>query len=179
MQSNFPKVPFFLSISFFLLCLFSFLFLYQQVNNKNSLIEQAQSSWQTEAMRRNKIKSLDNSIKIIATEKQQFETHFAQSSDIVPFLDTVEKLAQPVGAQAQITSVDILPGNTGLSVGMKASGSFESVYKFLRLLENSPYELSFMSVNIQNGSLSDTSGKTSTPKTWEAIFKIKLLSFTP
>ena len=34
-------------------------------------------------------------------------------------------------------------------MAIKASGSFEALYKFLTLLENSPYELDFISMDIQ------------------------------
>ncbi|MEI8175115.1 MAG: hypothetical protein WCG28_04155, partial [bacterium] len=105
----------------------------------------------------------------------QLGTHFAQSSNIVPFLDIIEGLATKVGTKAEVTSVDPLGDNAGLSVGMKASGSFSSVYKFITLLENSPYELEFVSMNIQKGIEADAKGNVS--EVWNAIFRLKLLSF--
>jgi len=76
------------------------------------------------------------------------ETHFIKSSDVVPFLNTIEALGPAVGASAEIDSVDTSPDGASLIVELQASGSFGAVYKFLTLLENSPYELNFLSMDI-------------------------------
>jgi hypothetical protein len=60
---------------------------------------------------------------------------------------------------------------------MKASGTFNVLYRFLALLENSPYELEFIGVNMDNGVVLDTVGKNVAASKWNAIFKVKLLSF--
>jgi NAD(P)-dependent dehydrogenase (short-subunit alcohol dehydrogenase family) len=179
MKNNFPKIPLILSIIFFIFFCFAFVFLYGEINDNNQKAEQNTIIWQTEARRRDEIKSLDRSIQMIAGDRALLETHFAKSSDIVPFLDTVEKLASQAGARAEVGSVDILANNAGLMVGLKASGSFEVIYKFLTLLENSPYELDFLLVDIHKLTDLDASGKNVKNSSWEAVFKIQLLSFIP
>ncbi|MEK7104858.1 MAG: hypothetical protein AAB868_02345 [Patescibacteria group bacterium] len=132
----------------------------------------AQEKWQTEALQRDNTRSLVNSIKTIEPERVLLETHFIQNSDVVPFLDTIEKKAKDVGVKAEVVSVDITKDSSSLIVEINASGSFETIYKLIMLLENSPYNLEFISVNIKD---SDTSvGKSSQ---WTATFQIKLLSF--
>ena len=159
---------------------FVFLFLYREINNNNKISQLAQMAWQREATYRDEMKSLDLSIKMVEKEKTQLETHFTKSSDIVPFLDTVEGLAPKVGAKAEIVSVDIVKDNPALMVEMKASGSFEAIYRFLRLLENSTYELEFLSLSMQNIRGQDVSraeAKGVKSSDWDAYFKMKLLSF--
>lgn len=149
------------------------------INNKVKISEQVLGEWQKEASRREEIRSLYRSIKTIEKQKSLIETHFAQGSNIVPFLDTIENLASKTEAKAEITSVDIAKDNAGLMVGIKASGSFEAVYRFLLLLENSPYELEFISMDMQKTvtqNVSDKNKKSKIPP-WNAVFKIKLLSF--
>jgi len=121
------------------------------------------AKWSEEAGRRNETNSLNVLLEKVAPSMAILQTHFAKSSDVVPFLDTIEKLAPKVGATAAVDSVIASSDNTGLVVGLKASGSFEAVYKFLTLLENSPYELDFISMDIQK-----------VDKKWEAVFKIQL-----
>ncbi len=158
---------------------FSFFFFYRAINSNNEESRLKEGQWQNEAKRRDNIKTLDNSVKIIAGERAQLESHFAQSSDIVPFLDTIEGLAPLAGVKAEVTPpLNILEDHSGLVVGMKASGTFTGIYKFLTLLENSPYELEFVAVGINRESVLDTSGKNAAPLKWNAVFKIKLLSFT-
>ena len=123
-----------------LLLIFSvcvFLFIYNGINANDKTAVQVLSQWQTEASRREGIKILNDSIQTIEDEKTSLETHFAQSSDVVPFLDTIEGLASKTGTKAEIVSVEIAGDNSGLLVEMKISGSFESIYKSLLLLENS------------------------------------------
>jgi len=179
MQNKFPKIPLFLSAMFFLFSFFTLFYFFQEINNNNEESQLKEIEWQTEMLRRDEIKMLDRSIKIIEIERKELETHFAKSSDVVPFLDTIERLAPQVGAKAEVVSVDIGEDKVSLIVGMKASGTFEGIYKFLTLLENSPYELEFVSIDIQKRDVLNTSDQNQIGSRWNATFKIRLLSFIP
>jgi hypothetical protein len=172
MQFIIQKKSLILSIIFFVFFSFVFVFLYKDINNKKEAIQIAQEKWQTEATRRENIKLLIDSVESIKTERTLLDTHFVQSSDVVPFLDTIEGLAKNVGANAEVISVDVVKDNSSLVVQMSASGSFETIYKLILLLENSPYDLEFILVDIKN--LNSSIKKI--PQ-WTATFQIKLLSF--
>ncbi|HEV7424451.1 MAG TPA: hypothetical protein VGO21_04650 [Candidatus Paceibacterota bacterium] len=173
----FQKIPLFLSILFLVFSSAVFFYFYNQVENKNNQSQIKESDWQREVARRNEVKMLDHSVKIISEERAQLETHFAQSSDIVPFLDTIEELGRVALAKAAVASVNVVGDNSGLSVGMRATGTFDGLYKFLTLLENSPYELEFTSMDLQKDSSVSLSGKNAGVPQWSATFTIKLLSF--
>jgi len=97
----------------------------------------------------------------------------------VPFLDAIEKLAEKVAVKAEVSFVEVAGDNLSLIVEMKASGSFENVYRFITLLENSPYNLEFVSANIQNANaLTASADKNKKVPEWAATFQMKLLSFT-
>ncbi len=177
MQGNFPKIPILLSIIFFLFSLFILFSLFGETNNNAQKSQLKESEWQTETLRREEIKALDHSVRIIEEERRQLETHFAQSSDIVPFLDIIEGLASKVGAEVEITSVDILTDRTGLAVGMKVSGAFNSLYRFLTLLEDSPYELELTGMDMHRETEINIDGKSVKISKWSGVFKVKLLSF--
>ncbi len=172
MQFIIQKKSLILSIIFFVFFSFVFVFLYKDINNKKEAIQIAQEKWQTETTRRENIKFLIDSIESIKTERTLLDTHFVQSSDVVPFLDTIEGLAKNVGANAEVISVDVAKDSSSLVVQMSASGSFETIYKLILLLENSPYDLEFILVDIKN--LNSSIKKI--PQ-WTATFQIKLLSF--
>jgi len=173
-QKYFPKIPLVALILSFVLLGTMFVFLYGRINENNRNTQTKEAEWQREATRQNEIKTLDDFLKTTENERAQLETHFTKSSDIVPFLDAVEGLASKTGAKIEITSVDIPADDVGLLVGIKASGSFGSIYKFVTLLENFPYELEFTSMDLQQGLVGDAGGGGTT---WEAILKVKLLSF--
>lgn len=174
---KFKKTPLFLSITFFLFACFVFWFFYTEIQNNNETSEQSQITWQNEASRRDEIESLDHSLQTTEEERALLETHFIRSSDVVPLLDMIEKLAPESGAKAEVSLVDLLKDNIGLIVEMKVTGRFEAVYKFLMLLENSPYELDFISVDMQKSNEQDTSDKKNPFSLWSATLRVKLLSF--
>ncbi len=173
---KFNKTPLFVSIAFLIFSSSFFVFFYQQISENRKISERTQIEWGTEAIRRDEIRSLERSIREIENERNLLESHFAYSANVVPFLDTIEQLAVEAKAKPEITSVDILKDQKKLSVVVKASGSFESIYKFLTLLENSTYEIEFVSVGLQRLNRQIIPGAGPLPE-WEAIFKVQLISF--
>ncbi len=174
---KFKKAPLLFSVMFLILCFSAFLFIYQKIGQNEKIRESMNGEWQTEATRRDEIRSLERSIKAIQAEREQVETHFAQSSNVVPFLDTVEKLARDAGVSSEVRSVDIAEDKSELIVSLETKGTFTSTYRFIRLLENSPYELEITSFDIGKGPAS-TDATGSTAPVWGGFFTIKLLSFT-
>jgi len=183
MKNNFKKLQFFLSIIFFIFSLLIFLFLYRQINNNNQKAEQSVVEFTSKANQLDQIKVLNRSIGTIKEEKSLLETHFAQSSDIVPFLGTIEALALKAGVKAEVASVDASKDIGVLGVQVNTSGNFQGLYKFLTLLENSPYELEFTSIDMQKESgsgvltASTVPAKSAQASNWQTTFKIRLLSF--
>ena len=172
MKTIFSKIPLALSLFIFLIFSYAFYFIHAQVKEKNVLAEDTNLKWQEEVNKLEEAKMLDRGIKAVSRESSTVDTHFGKNSDLVPFLDTIEELASLVGAKAETTSVEISPDKQTLLVGLKADGTFESLYKFLTLLENSPYRLEFTSTQF----LLSSSQAGSSPM-WKAVFMIKLVSF--
>ncbi|MFA5792069.1 MAG: hypothetical protein WC884_03475 [Candidatus Paceibacterota bacterium] len=183
MQNNsynfkkFKKIPFLFSIIFLGFSCFVFIFLYKEINKNQVVSEKMQIEWQDESDRRDEIKSLERSIKTIKEDRILLESHFAQSSDVVKFLDTIEKLAFAVEIKPEVVSVDIVKDKSILLVVIRTFGSFESIYKFLKLLENSSYELEFSSFEMARTNIQIDSNKKVINPEWSATFKIQLLSF--
>ncbi len=166
------------SVLLLLLSVAAFLFLYATIDRKNKELLKAQTEWQSETKKFDDIKQLERSMKAIENERALLQTHFAKSSDAVPFLDSLERLALSVSVKSEITSVDVGKNNSNLIVLIRSSGSFENLYKFLMLLENSAYELEFLSVDMQKvGGVEGALG-TDIPE-WESRLRIKLVSFLP
>jgi len=178
MKNNLTKIYLTFSVIFLTISCVAFVSLNKKIDSTKKIISENETKWQQEAEKRKNTQLLNDSIKKIQSEKDLLETHFANSSDIVPFLDTLESIAEKGGVKAEVNSVDIPKENDGLIVGMNASGSFENVYKFILLLENSPYELNLISFDAQQQNTPDASGKVSKVPQWNVFLKIKLVSFT-
>lgn len=156
----------------------AFLFFYSNIIRKNEEFQKTQLEWQIENKKFDDIKQLERSMKAIEVERSALQKHFAKSSDVVPFLDSIEKLADSVSVKAEITSVDVGKNDSSLTILIRSSGSFGNLYKFLTLLENSTYELDFISVDMQKTSGPDIEAGIDVPQ-WEGRFKVALISFLP
>lgn len=177
---KFKKTPLILSVVFLALSCFVFVFLYQVTMNNQKVYETRQTEWQNETSRREEVKMLERSIQEIKSERTLLESHFAYGSNVVPFLDTLERLSRQAGAASEeIVSVDLPKDENVLAVAMKTEGSFEALYKFMILLENSPYELEFLSVDMKRQTAQASSDAATGSPQWEMMLGIKLLSFAP
>ena len=177
-MTNHKKNLIIIPVVFLLVASVAFFFIYHDMWAKNSSAESTLAQWQSDYSSREEIRSLNESMKAIAPQKAQLETHFVQSADVVPFLNTIESLGTEANVQASIVSVAISQDQTpSLLVDVSSSGSFVSTYDFLMLLENSPYEIEIDSVDMLKASTLDASGKTLKAPEWKGDFKIKLLSF--
>lgn len=176
MQSKLKKTSLIFSIIIFLFFCASIFFLYMEIEKNNKVLKELEVDLQNGMSKRLEIKNFNDSFKSIEQDKILLETHFVQSSDIVPFLNTIEKMASSVGTEAEVSFLEIAKDNSGLILYMKDKGTFEQVYKFILLLENSPYELEFTSVEMQ--SVSNQEDIKNKKDLWEVNLKIKLISFT-
>ncbi|MFA6353650.1 MAG: hypothetical protein WCW93_01830 [Candidatus Paceibacterota bacterium] len=179
MKNNLQKILLVIFIALLLLGCLAFVFLYKKINDNNQKIQENTTSFQTEARRREEIASLDRVLQKNASNRILLESHFIKSSDVVPFLNMIERVGKEAGVSSKINSVDAKVNNSGLTVDLKIEGKFEAIYKFLTLLENSPYVLDFISMDIHRLSSPVTLDKNVKNESWVAVFKIQLLSFIP
>jgi hypothetical protein len=177
MKNYLPKVQIFLSVVFLAASSFVFMYVYKQTINNNQQAEASQMEAAQVDQAKEEVRFLDNSLKAIQEEKTALENHFVPSSNAVPFLDTLAATAKSVGVKSEVTSVDLSTDHTTFAVEFTASGSFPLVYKFIKLVENLPYEIDVNSLAIERTTPSEIKG-VSNPE-WSADFKINVLSFIP
>jgi hypothetical protein len=169
--TNIAKIPVFLSLFFLVLSISIFFFLYNTIQANNKLFEDTQTKWQEATAKREGMDSLSRALREAEGDRATLNSHFILSSDVVPFLDTLEKLAPTVGAKSEVTVIDVSGDGSALTAGVKATGTFESLYKYLTLLENSPYELEFTTLDLQK------TGGAEGGREWSLTLKIKLLTY--
>jgi len=175
MQNKFHITMLAISIIFFALAASAVWYMYGMTEKKYLAIEEAHASWKAEEDRRAQVKQLERMLEDLDAEQIELESHFARSLDVVPLLDTLEKIGLGAGANAEVSSVDRIEDGKFISVGIKATGSWSALYKFTVLLENSPYELEFSTLDIKRAFAEAEGGGV----IWEGFFKVKVLSFLP
>lgn len=159
-----------LSLLFTIISCLIFYFFYNEILENKKSTEVLYNEWKTEENRREIIKSLDRTISKIQDKKSKIESHFVSSSDVVPFLDFFEKSAFLVNAKSEVSSVSIPNDNSTINVSLNVNGTFDSIYKYVNLIENAPYELQINSFTLN---------KIGNPNIWNLNLQIKLLSFIP
>jgi hypothetical protein len=169
---KFRKGPVLIAAVFLLLACAAFYYEFQKIKENKTLAGETMRTWEAEENRRNELKSLEVFLENTQDKRAALDSHFGQSSNVVPFLDSLEDLGRAAGASPEVLSVEESKDKTSLLVSIRALGSFESVYKFLELLENSAYELDFEAMDLNKIGESGTAE-------WEGLFRLKLLTFIP
>jgi Tfp pilus assembly protein PilO len=171
MKFKLPKTSLLLFLVLFLASAGVFLFLLGEVESKKRETIALRGEWLAEKSKRDNIENLATFMERYQQDIGELESHFVTSKDVVSFLDLMEGLGNKVGATSEVTLIDVPKDQSYLTVEIKASGNFESIYKFISLLENSPYELEIMSMRM------DSNSQTEGQNSWSSVLKIKLLSF--
>lgn len=183
MQNNFKKfkkLPFFISILLLSFAIFAFTFVYKMTGKNISEAAEIEMQAREDERRYAELQFLELALNTFSPEISRLNSHFVRGNDVVPFLNLVEGLGPLVGAESEVTLVDISKDGASLNVGVSALGSFEALYKFLKLLENSPYELEFTSMEFRQSGGGEL-GAEEVPQatTWTIDLKIKVISFIP
>lgn len=89
---------------------------------------------------------------LASTKEKQTTIHsfFVDSTNIVPFLETIEGYGTNANVSVKFVNVAINPSPASLNVSLTAVGSFPALYHFLALLEAAPYELGINTATIQS-----------------------------
>ncbi len=164
----------FLSFVLLICVLVGTYFSYKKILSVKEEIAQKQSKWQIEENRRNEIKNLERSVKNLAEEKKDLDSHFVGSDDPVAFLNSLESMALSVGAVAEVSTVGT-NNDSGLVVNLRATGGFDSLYKFLTLIENSQYIMEIQNMSISTN-ISEV--KNLSVNKWDMNVQLKLITFS-
>lgn len=134
----------------------------------------------------NNVQTLERLLNDFSEEEETLNSAILAEDDLVEFIEFLEDLAQRSKIGLSISSAS-LPESTKKRKSapasfanpvfeIKASGSFDDLMRYLILLENSPFQVSFQRINIQAlGSTQQTFLETE--EDWQAIFKINVLSY--
>ncbi len=164
----------FLSFVLLICVLVGTYFSYKKILSVKEEIAQKQSKWQIEENRRNEIKNLERSVKNLAEEKKDLDSHFVGSDDPVAFLNSLESMALSVGAVAEVSTVGT-NNDSGLVVNLRATGGFDSLYKFLTLIENSQYIMEIQNMSISTN-ISEV--KNLSVNKWDMNVQLQLITFS-
>jgi hypothetical protein len=119
------------------------------------------------------LKVLENFLLDTASQREEIASGFIGEGELINFIEDLEDAGNEWGAQVRVESAAFSDGGEAGSVPsfrLQASGSFQSLFRLMRVLENMPYEIDFQDLSLTKSS---GDGKDS----WTGVFIIKLLSY--
>ncbi len=178
MSTHFKKFKFPISAIILAATIFAFFFLYRQIGKENQKAEEIAVATQNETIKRDELRLLDRSLSTVRGDRILLSTHFAESSNIVPFLNEIENAGRKADVAVEVVNVDAQNDGAFLSVKISADGSFKALYTFITLLEHSPYALEFTALTLEQG-LVDTNLDPALrkPTLWHTNMTLKLLTY--
>lgn len=172
-RKKFPKIPLIVSLLFFTVSFSAFLFLYQQVQKQKTEAETIRLEAQNKETQIENARLLTNFLEETASAQQELERHFVYQDDVVPLLRFIENIGFRVGGQAEVVGVEVTVDGQELFVESVVKGNFDAAYKFITLLENAPYKVEFLSVEMKTILGDESSGG------WRGDIRMKVISFVP
>lgn len=132
--------------------------LFYMIRQSNVLIASASVSSEARAKQIDTADSLKKTLENSATETSLLNKYFISSEGAVNFIEYLEGLGESIGAVVliqDVAEVEDFSGSsekTELTFRIIAQGSWRSVYRFLALLENSPYTIVISSAELRKSS---------------------------
>ena len=135
----------FLGTSFLLLlsAIGGYVYLYSRITKKTESVESVAIEIENEKRSQQNISGLKRSIVLTEQKNKILESHFVTEGKVVNFIESIEMLGKESGVVVDIQSLQPgeQTGKEGLYVTLSLSGEFNSVNKFILLLENMPYQI--------------------------------------
>mgnify|MGYP000973946804 CR=1 FL=1 len=150
-----------------------------QITSTTSVLQEIAA----EQYRQDHQRTISDSLKKVADNKDRLEKYFVSSEQVVGFIEKVEGIGGIAGANLTLSSInadDITTAATGTIGKIKAhvsgTGSWAAVMKSVSIAERLPYSVSLNNLRLDLAGLSETTGKALSQAQWRVDFDIEVLS---
>jgi hypothetical protein len=117
---------------------------------------------------------LAQAITQLQTTDQDLSSYFVTGDQATAFLQTIAAYGTVSGAAMKFTAVNYDKADSTIAMTLRVSGTFQSVYRSLLLLENAPYQFAWNGVTLSR----DPSSLKSKTVLWDANVQFTLTSFS-
>ena len=133
---------------------------------RDSIIDIRKNIALTETRKTN-IRTLEDLLADINPQRQEAEKVFIYKKNLVDFVKELEHIAELTEVRLEIESATFSSSQKNLpSFQFKIKGDFDSVYRYFKILEVLPYQLSFDSLQMLGSG-----------QEWKGMTRITLLSY--
>jgi hypothetical protein len=169
---------FFSSIIFLLATVAFYVFLYISIQKKGETVATLRAETAALEMQESEIGRLRTNLVSTEAERGRITSYFIEEDDVVPFLETIERYAESVGASVKFNTIAIAKDPLSLNVALTAEGTFADLYRFTSLLETAPYEIVINTAKLEvlPPEIPTTKGAPVLPLEWNEQISLSVLS---
>ncbi|MBI1957596.1 MAG: hypothetical protein HYS44_04055 [Candidatus Niyogibacteria bacterium] len=145
-------------------------YVYSQVGHAEREADRLARAISAAEAKQDNIRTLSVFLSDIEADQKKLSGVFATRDTLVGLIEDIERLGRQSGTELTIESATLPQTADGFpSFRIRSSGSFAGLYRLAALLENSPYHISWDSVQFM---------KNEQKKNWSSTFQFQLTSFT-
>lgn len=115
-------------------------------------------------------------LKATETERVKLDTYFIDVKGTPRFLEALASLGKDAGIVLSFDSIDV-DSNSALRINFRAQGTFGNLFRFLSLIEASPYALEVGNLNLNKINVFSGKPGEKSENSWSANGTLRLLSF--
>ncbi|GEM_PF-1753551 len=159
-----------------IVAIFGYGFMFYKISTEKSRTAETLSLLKSEVKKESTLRFLAETLDKTTIERGKIDRYFVDIKGSAVFLERLQFFGKQAGVSVRLENVDI-EDKTVLRVNLATNGGFGETYKFLELLENTPYAIEVKSININKVRVSLDDKKNTSPNNWSGVFTIRLLSF--
>jgi len=131
--------------------------LFFQINKSQRLIEQYKEKISNRVNKAERLRSANHLLQNTKEERAKLPSYFVSGEDTVEFIEFIDSLGAESEVSMNVESVKLVDGEekdpyADLHMSVSAQGDWDSIFRFLSLLELMPYNVDIRDVMI-NGNL--------------------------
>lgn len=143
---------------FFLVALITFGVALSRLSSERAELRTAISAARFEADRQTKASRVQGALRAEKDAIAELKSLFLGSSNIIPFVETIESLGKALPVGLSLGSVTLSPGKDALSARLTAHGSFAELYRMLAIIEALPWKTVVGDTQLSYGGGGDSGG---------------------
>jgi hypothetical protein len=149
-----------LALIFFGVVLAGYAAWYFSVQKESAVAAQLASQIDDQSKNSTRSAAAQKALASLSLEQAEIEGHFIATQDVVPFLESLQKMGTTLGTVVSVGSVAADPSpRPHLVLSLSIKGSFDGIMRTLGAIEYEPYDIRVTSFSINNAP-SDTGTST-------------------
>ncbi|PIR69266.1 MAG: hypothetical protein COU47_04195 [Candidatus Niyogibacteria bacterium CG10_big_fil_rev_8_21_14_0_10_46_36] len=147
-------------------------FFVAKISEKQQHLVDIQTEIERMGVRQQNLKDLEILFDEVQQRKDEIDSVFINERSVVRVIESFEARARELGVELEVESASLPTASAarGPEIQLHLEGSFDALYRYIKVLEVMPFQISIDLVNINKRSSAEGPG-------WAATIRLTVLSF--